>query len=59
MAMLLVVICTALVFEYINSFHDSTNTITTVVSTKVLSARTAVIYAGCLDITDEIGRAHV
>ena len=39
MAMLLVVICTALVFEYINGFHDSANAIATVVSTKVLSGR--------------------
>ena len=29
MAMLLVVICTALVFEYINGFHDSANAIAT------------------------------
>ena len=59
MAMLLVVICTALVFEYINGFHDSANAIATVVSTKVLSARTAVIYAGCLDITGALLGTHV
>ena len=43
LTLLFVVIATALLFEYINGFHDSANAIATVVSTKVLSARTAVI----------------
>jgi PiT family inorganic phosphate transporter len=35
----------ALVFDVINGFHDSANSIATVVSTRVLSPRTAVLWA--------------
>ncbi|MFN8060961.1 MAG: inorganic phosphate transporter [Vicinamibacterales bacterium] len=40
---LLVVI--ALVFDYINGFHDAANSIATIVSTRVLSPVTAVVWA--------------
>src|SRR5216110_3404088 len=36
---------TALIFDFINGFHDAANTIATVVSTRVLSPRLAVIWA--------------
>ncbi len=39
------VLLAALVFEYINGFHDTANAIATVVSTKVLTPRTAVVWA--------------
>ena len=45
MTILLFVLLAALVFEYINGFHDTANAIATVVSTKVLSPRQAVIWA--------------
>ncbi len=45
MSLLLTVIVVALVFEYINGFHDTANSIATVVSTKVLSPRQAVAMA--------------
>ena len=35
----------ALVFDFLNGFHDSANSIATVVSTRVLSPRTAVVWA--------------
>lgn len=35
----------ALIFDLINGFHDSANSIATVVSTRVLSPRTAVLWA--------------
>ena len=35
----------ALAFDFLNGFHDSANSIATVVSTRVLSPRTAVIWA--------------
>jgi inorganic phosphate transporter, PiT family len=35
----------ALVFDFTNGFHDSANSISTVVSTKVLSPRSAVVFA--------------
>lgn len=57
--LLLVVITTALLFEYINGFHDSANAIATVVSTKVLSARAAVIYAGALNVVGAFLGTHV
>ncbi len=59
LTLLLVVIATALLFEYINGFHDSANAIATVVSTKVLSARTAVIYAGALNMVGAFLGTHV
>jgi PiT family inorganic phosphate transporter len=40
-----VVILTALVFDYINGFHDAANSIATVVSTRVLTPGKAVIWA--------------
>ncbi|MFM7554537.1 MAG: anion permease [Verrucomicrobiota bacterium] len=45
MTLLLTVIVVALVFEYINGFHDTANSIATVVSTKVLTPRLAVLLA--------------
>ena len=38
-------ICAALAFDVINGFHDSANSIATVVSTRVLSPLTAVLWA--------------
>jgi inorganic phosphate transporter, PiT family len=45
MTLLLLVIFLALVFDYINGFHDAANSIATVVSTKVLSPFQAVAWA--------------
>lgn len=45
MTIILMVVLIALVFEYINGFHDTANSIATVVSTKVLSPRQAVLLA--------------
>jgi inorganic phosphate transporter, PiT family len=39
------IIGVALVFDFTNGFHDSANSISTVVSTKVLSPRKAVVFA--------------
>src|SRR5215510_1698398 len=39
------VILTALIFDYINGFHDAANSIATVVSTRVLSPGKAVLWA--------------
>lgn len=43
--LIVVIIGIALVFDFTNGFHDSANSISTVVSTKVLSPRNAVIFA--------------
>jgi len=44
-AIVVLVIGVALVFDYINGFHDAANSIATVVSTRVLSPGKAVIWA--------------
>src|SRR3954462_15353320 len=43
--LLLFTIAIALVFDFINGFHDAANSIATVVSTRVLSPRLAVLWA--------------
>ena len=45
MTFLVVIIVLALVFDYINGFHDAANSIATIVSTKVLTPFQAVIWA--------------
>ena len=50
MLFILVVILTALVFEYINGFHDTANSIATTVSTKVLTPRQAIILAASFNL---------
>src|SRR3954471_22736566 len=50
MTLVFIVIFTALVFEYINGFHDTANSIATVVSTKVLSPREAVLLAALTNL---------
>lgn len=45
LALVVLVIGVALVFDYINGFHDAANSIATVVSTRVLSPGKAVIWA--------------
>jgi len=45
MMFFLLVLLAALVFEYINGFHDAANAIATVVSTKVLTPRQAILLA--------------
>ncbi|HVV71602.1 MAG TPA: inorganic phosphate transporter [Verrucomicrobiae bacterium] len=50
MTSVLLVIAIALAFEYINGFHDTANSIATVVSTKVLSPRQAVIMAAITNL---------
>ena len=43
--LVVITILTALVFDFINGFHDAANSIATVVSTRVLTPRVAVIWA--------------
>jgi len=45
MTFLIVIIALALIFDFINGFHDAANSIATVVSTKVLTPAQAVIWA--------------
>lgn len=52
LTLVLLVVATALLFEFINGFHDTANSIATVVATKVLSPGHAVILAA---VTNLIG----
>jgi PiT family inorganic phosphate transporter len=45
LALLVFVILIALVFDFLNGFHDAANSIATVVSTRVLSPQKAVLWA--------------
>lgn len=44
-AFVIILVALALVFDYINGFHDAANSIATIVSTRVLSPGLAVIWA--------------
>jgi len=50
LTLVLVVVLAALVFEFINGFHDTANSIATVVATKVLSPGQAVILAAVMNL---------
>jgi PiT family inorganic phosphate transporter len=50
MTLLVVIIILALVFDYINGFHDAANSIATIVSTKVLTPFQAVLWAAFFNV---------
>jgi inorganic phosphate transporter, PiT family len=49
MTALIVIIALALIFDFINGFHDAANSIATVVSTRVLSPNVAVAWAAAFN----------
>lgn len=49
MVLLIITVLTALIFDFLNGFHDAANSIATVVSTRVLSPRLAVIWAAAFN----------
>ena len=57
--LLIAVVLAALVFEYINGFHDCANAIATVVSTRVLSPKQAVLFGAGLEFTGALLGTHV
>ena len=48
--LIILIIALALIFDYINGFHDAANSIATVVSTKVLTPFQAVIWAAIFNV---------
>ncbi len=50
LTLLLLVILTALIFEFINGFHDTANSIATVVATKVMTPTQAVMMAAVMNL---------
>ena len=57
--LLVLVVVFTLLFDYINGFHDTANAIATVVSTRVLSPRNAIIMAACLNFLGALFSTHV
>jgi PiT family inorganic phosphate transporter len=49
MVLLVITVITALIFDFLNGFHDAANSIATVVSTRVLSPRLAVAWAAAFN----------
>ena len=59
MTLLVIAVLTALVFEFINGFHDTANAIATVVSTKVLTPRLAVAWAAIWNLVGALSGTAV
>lgn len=55
MTLVVIVIAIALVFDYINGFHDAANSIATVVSTRVLTPGQAVLWAAFFNFVAAFG----
>ena len=55
LALVVLVIVVALVFDYINGFHDAANSIATVVSTRVLTPGRAVVWAAFFNFAAAFG----
>ena len=55
LALVVFIIVVALVFDFINGFHDAANSIATVVSTRVLSPTQAVIWAAVFNFVAAFG----
>jgi len=57
--MLVAVVIIALAFDYVNGFHDAANAIATVVSTRALSPRQALLMAAILNFAGAFGHVAV
>lgn len=57
--LLIAVVLLALAFDYINGFHDAANAIATVVATKVMTPRTAVVFGAVLNFVGALMGTHV
>jgi inorganic phosphate transporter, PiT family len=57
--LLVLVVVLGVIFEYVNGFHDAANAIATVVATRVLTPRQAVIMAGSLNLVGALSGVAV
>ena len=55
LTLVIIVILIALIFDFINGFHDAANSIATVVSTRVLTPRFAVMWAAFFNFIAAFG----
>lgn len=58
-ALIVLIIISALAFDYVNGFHDTANAIATVVSTRVLSPTAAIVMAASLNVAGAMIATHV
>ncbi len=56
---LLAIVGLSLLFDYINGFHDAANAIATVVATKVMTPRTAVLFGAIFNFSGALLSTHV
>lgn len=59
LTLIIVVIVLALVFDFINGFHDTANAIATSISTKALTPRTAIVIAASLNLVGSLSGTAV
>ena len=59
MTLIITVILVALVFEFINGFHDTANSIATVVGTKILAPRQAIVLATATNLVGALAGTAV
>src|SRR6266705_923241 len=59
MTFILIIILVTLVFTYTNGFHDTANSIATVVSTKVLTPRQAILLATVFNLVGALAGTAV
>jgi len=55
LALVIFLIAVALVFDFMNGFHDAANSVATIVSTRVLSPRQAVVWAAFFNFVAAFG----
>ena len=55
LVLMLLIVIVALLFDFMNGFHDAANSIATVVSTRVLSPRMGVIWAAVFNFAAAFG----
>ncbi|WP_128331799.1 inorganic phosphate transporter [Apibacter sp. HY039] len=59
MTLLITIVVLALIFDYINGFHDAANSIATIVSTKVLTPFQAVLWAAFFNFVAYFVSLHI
>ena len=57
--LVITVVILALIFDYINGFHDTANAIATSISTKALTPRAAILIAGCFNLVGALSGTAV
>ena len=57
--LLILVVVASLAFDFINGFHDTANAIATVVSTRVLTPRVAILMSASLNLVGAVLATHV